>query len=152
MRASAIRKKLSISVYLKKNRAILTYFNFILRKFALFVLALDPIENVFLYFDLYGHGKLDCEFVHGRAEKCVGSNKICPKRCTYQEAEIAEENNRTMSFGVKGLFICRHIYLCKQLLPQIISCYQEVMQNNEMISPWSNHCWMLVASIKMTTR
>ena len=28
-------------------------------------------------------------------------------------AEIAEENNVTTSFGEKGLFICRHIYLCK---------------------------------------
>ena len=27
-------------------------------------------------------------------------------------AEIAEENNITTSFGEKGLFICRHIYLC----------------------------------------
>ena len=51
------------------------------------------------------------------------------------EAEIAGENNRTTSFGEKGLFICRQIYLCKQLLPQINSCCQEVMQNNEMTSP-----------------
>ena len=28
-------------------------------------------------------------------------------------AEIAKENNITTSFGEKGLFICRHIYLCK---------------------------------------
>ena len=118
----------------------------------LFVLALDPIENVFLYFDLYGHGKLDLEFIHGRVEKCVGSNTICQKKVHISEAEIAEENNRTMGFGDKGLFLCRHIYLCKQLLPQINSCCQEVMQNNEMTSPWSNHCWMPVASIKTTTR
>ena len=57
----------------------------------LFVLALDPIGNVFLYFDLYGHGKLDLNFVHGRAEKCVGSNQICPKKVYISEAEIAEE-------------------------------------------------------------
>ena len=63
------------------------------------------------------------------------------------EAEIAKGNNRTTSFGEKGLFICRHIYLCKQFLPPIKSCCQEVMQNNEMTSPWSDHCWMLVASI-----
>ena len=37
------------------------------------------------------------------------------------QAEIAEENNITMSFGEKGWFICRHIYLCKKLLPQINS-------------------------------
>ena len=117
----------------------------------LFVLALDPIENVFLHFDLYGHRKLGLEFVHGRAEKCVGSNNTCPKKVYISEVEIAEENNRTMSSGEKG-FTCRHIYLCKQLLPQINSCCQEVMQNNEMTSPWSNHCWMLAASIKTTTR
>ena len=33
------------------------------------------------------------------------------------EAEISEENDRTTSFREKNLFICRHIYLCKQLLP-----------------------------------
>ena len=43
----------------------------------LFVLTLDHIGNAFLYFGLYGHGKLDLKFVHGRAEKSVGSNKIC---------------------------------------------------------------------------
>ena len=30
--------------------------------------------------------------------------------------KVAEENNRTMSFGEKGLFICGNIYLGKQLL------------------------------------
>ena len=35
----------------------------------LFVLALDHIGIVFLYFHLYGHGKLDLKFVRGRAEK-----------------------------------------------------------------------------------
>ena len=38
------------------------------------------------------------------------------------QAKIAEENNFTTSFGEIGLFICRHIYLYKQLLPQINSC------------------------------
>ena len=37
----------------------------------LFVLIPDHIGNVVLYFDLYGHGKLDLRFVHGRAEKCI---------------------------------------------------------------------------------
>ena len=77
---------------------------------------------------------------------------ICPKKVHMSEAKIAEENNRTTSFGEKGLFICKHIHLCKQLLPQINSCCQEVMQNNEMTSPWSNHCLMLVAHAKTTTR
>ena len=43
------------------------------------------------------------------------------------QAEIAEENNRTTSFGEKSLFICRHIYLCKQLLPQQNSCCHVMM-------------------------
>ena len=40
------------------------------------------------------------------------------------QAEIAEEYGRTTSFTEKSLFIFRHIYLCKQLLPQINSCCQ----------------------------
>ena len=40
-----------------------------------------------------------------------------------------------------------HIYLGKQLLPQINDCCQEVLQNDEMTSLWSNHCWMLAACI-----
>ena len=59
--------------------------------------------------------------------------------------EIAEENDRATIFREKSSFICRHIYLHKQLLPQIKSCCQEVMQNNEMTSSCSNHCLMLVA-------
>ena len=62
-------------------------------------------------FNLYGHGKLDLKFVHGRAKKSVGSNKICPEKVYTSEAEIAEENNRTTSFGENGLFSCGHIYL-----------------------------------------
>ena len=75
-----------------------------------------------------------------------------PKNVYISESGIAEENNRTTSFGEKGLFICGHINLVKQLLPQINDCCQEVLQNNEMTSPLSNHCWMLVACRKTTTR
>ena len=107
---------------------------------------------MFLYFDLYGHGKLDLKSSYDRAKKCVGSNKICPEKMYISQVEIAEETNRTTSFGEKGLFIYGHIYLYKQLLPQINSFCQEVMQNNETISPWPNHCWMLVTSRKTTTR
>ena len=43
-------------------------------------------------------------------------------------AHISGRNRRgksfAMSFGEIGLFICRHIYLCKQLLLQINSCCQ----------------------------
>ena len=102
------------------------------------MLPLDPIGNVIYYFVLVVHGKSELESVHCMAEKCVGSNMICPKKVDISEAEIAEEYNRTKSFGEKGFFfICRH---CKQLLPQINSCCQEVMQNNAITSPWSNHC------------
>ena len=50
---------------------------------------------------MYGHGELDLKFLHGRAEKCVGSNKVCPSKLHISEAEIAQENNRTTSFGEK---------------------------------------------------
>ena len=40
--------------------------------------------------------------------------RFVKKRSTYL-AEIPEENNSTKSFGEKGLFICGHIYLDKQL-------------------------------------
>ena len=40
------------------------------------------------------------------------------------KAEIAAESIETTSSGDKGLFICRHNYLCKQLLLQInSSCF-----------------------------
>ena len=37
---------------------------------------------------LYGHGMLDLKFVHGGAEKRVGSNKVCPKRCTHLRPKL----------------------------------------------------------------
>ena len=67
----------------------------------IFVLLLYHIGNVFLYFELYGHGKSDLEFVHGRVEKRVGSNMVCPKQVYISEAEITEKNNITKSFGEK---------------------------------------------------
>ena len=106
----------------------------------LFALILDHIGNVFLYFNLYGHEKLDLKFVHGSSERCAGSNKICPNKLHISDVEIAEENNRTASFGEKGLFIWGNIYSDEQLLPQINSCCQVVILNNEMTSPSSNHC------------
>ena len=69
-----------------------------------------------------------------------------------KKAEIAEGNNRTKNFGGKGFLICGHIYLGKQLPSQINDCCQEVLQNDEMTSLWSNHCRMLVASRKATTK
>ena len=74
-------------------------------------------------------------FVLGRAEKCVEATRFVQKRVYISETETTEENNRTTSFGEKGVLICGHIYLCKQLLLHINTCCQEVMQNNEMTSP-----------------
>ena len=71
---------------------------------------------ILLYFDLYGHGKLDLKYVHGRAEKCVGSNKICPNMLHISEAETAKENNRTTSFGEK-----KFVYLRTHLLRRAIA-------------------------------
>ena len=61
------KKKLNIFIYLIwKNRTVLTCLNFILKRFVIFVF----IEKCFLLiFYLYGHGKLDLKFVHGRAGK-----------------------------------------------------------------------------------
>ena len=86
-----------------------------------------------------------------RPKSKLKATRFVLKRRIYL-AEIAEQNNRTTSFGQKGLFICGHIYLGRQLLPQINNCCQEVLQNNEITSPWSNHCSMLVASGKTTTK
>ena len=64
----------------------------------LFVLTLNHIKNALLCFIIYGHGKLDLKFVHGRTEMEVGSNKAYPKEMYTSEAEIVEENSRTTSF------------------------------------------------------
>ena len=84
------------------------------------------------FFKLYGRGKLDLKLVHGMAEKQVRGKKISPRKVHTSEAEIAEENNKTASFRENDMFICRHICLGKQLLPQINICCREVMQNNKM--------------------
>ena len=83
--------------------------------------------------------------------KVVGSNKICQKK-VYTSGRNRRGKTRTTSFGEKGLFIGRDIFLGKQLLPQINNFFKEVLQNKEMTSQWSNHCWMLLASRKMTFR
>ena len=57
----------------------------------------------------------------GRQKSKLEATRFVKKRCTYL-AEIGEENNRTTGFGEKDLFICRHIYLGNQLLPQINNC------------------------------
>ena len=71
--------------------------------------------------------KMGPRFALGRENvPCVAEvvNRSLKADCTdfTYLAEISEENNRTTSFGGKGLFICRHIYLGKQLLPRINNC------------------------------
>ena len=44
----------------------------------------DHIENVFLYFDLHSHGKLDLKFVRGRAESVLEATRFSQRRCTYR--------------------------------------------------------------------
>ena len=75
--------------------------DFVLRNLCYCYAPFRPHRECFYYLVLYGHGKSDLEFVHGRAGKCVGSNMICPKKMPISEAEIAEENNRTTSCGEK---------------------------------------------------
>ena len=43
-----------------------------------------------MFFNLYGHGKLDLKLVHGRAEKLVGGNKVCLKKVYTSEDENVE--------------------------------------------------------------
>ena len=92
------------------------------------MLLLNPIENDFAIL-----------FRMAMENQSLGLFMAGPKNVSemvhISQAEIAEENNVTTSFGEKGLFSCRHIYLCRWLLPQINSCCQVVMQNNEMTSP-----------------
>ena len=80
---------------------------------------------------MYGHGKLDLKFVHGRAENRGWKKQDLSINCVHI-VEIVEENKRTTRFGEKGLFICGYIYFGKQLLPQINVCCREVMQNNKV--------------------
>ena len=64
---------------------------------------------MFRFLILYGHGKLDLKFVHGRTEERVESTKVCPKKIYTSESEIAEEISRTKRFGENGLFSCGHV-------------------------------------------
>ena len=59
-------------------------------------------------------------FIAGPKNK-LEATRFLRKRCTYL-AEIAEENYRTTSFWEIGLFIYRHVYLGKQLLPKLSNC------------------------------
>ena len=86
------------------------------------------------FFNLYGHGKLEFKFVHGRAGKQVGGHKICPKRCTHQMPKLQKKMIEPRVFREKSSFSCRHICLGKQLLPQINICCREVMRYNKMTS------------------
>ena len=111
MRASATREKLNVFNMLNKEKIapFCPIVDFVLRNLCYYYASFRPHRECFYYFVLYGHGKSDLEFVHGKAENCVGSNMICPKKVHISEAETAEENNRATSFGEKGFFICGHI-------------------------------------------
>ena len=82
----------------------------------LFVLILDNIGKVFLYFDLHGHGKLNLKFVYGRAEKCVGNNKICPNKLRISEAEIAEKK-------IEPRVLEKKVCLFADTFTQVSNCY-----------------------------
>ena len=82
----------------------------------LFVLIVDHIGNVFLYFDLYGHGKLDLKFVLGRAEKVCWKQQDLSNNLHISEGEIAEEDNRTTSLEKK---VC----LFADTFTQVSNCY-----------------------------
>ena len=60
-------------------------------------------------------------------------------------AEIAGDNNFATSFREIGLFICSHIYLYKQLLPQINSCCLVVRVSSSVLwFKYGNWCFVLV--------
>ena len=63
--------------------------DFVLINLCYYYAPFRPHRKCFDYFVLYGHGKSDLDFVHGRAEKCVSGNMICPKKVHISEAEIA---------------------------------------------------------------
>ena len=54
-----------------------------------------------LYFDLYRHGNLDFKFVFDRAKSVLEATRFVQRKVYISEAEIAEENNRTTSYGEK---------------------------------------------------
>ena len=82
----------------QKRSPVLTHHNFVLRHLCYYYAILRPHQKCLYYFVLYGYGKLDLRFVHGRAKNCVGSNKICPKWCTYHEKPQAVFTYRISSF------------------------------------------------------
>ena len=77
------------------------------------------------------------------------ATRFVQKRCTYLRPKSPTKIIKPRVLKKKGLFICGHIYLVKQLLPQTNNCCQEVLQSNGMTFPGSNQCWMLVASKKL---
>ena len=87
-----------------------------------------------MFFILYDHGKLDLKFVPRKGRKVAWKQKGLFKKVYTSEAEIADENNRTTSFGENGLFSCGHICFGKQLPPKINICCGEAMQNSKITS------------------
>ena len=101
----------------------------------LIVLTSDYIESSFIcFFILYRHGSETLSLFMAGPESRLEATRFIKKSVYISEAEIAEENSGTTSFGENGLFSCGHICFGKQLLPQINICCREVKQNNKAIS------------------
>ena len=101
----------------------------------------------YVFFYLYGHGKLDLKFVDGRAENVDWRQEDLSKKAYTSEAETPRKIIELRVLEKKGSFSYRHICLDKQLLPQINICCREVMQNNKMASsrgqPFLDACSIL---------
>ena len=100
-------------------------------------LTLDHIGNVFLYFLTMESWTLSLFMAVPKS--VLEATRVVQRRCTYQRPKSPRKIIEPRVLEKKGLFVCGNTYLGKQLLLQINSCCQEVMKNNEMTSPWSNH-------------
>ena len=81
----------------------------------LIILTLDHIENVFLCFVMYSHGKLDLKFVHGRTETGWKRQDFL-KQVYASEAEIAEKK-------VKPRVLEKKVCLVADTFTLISNCY-----------------------------
>ena len=84
----------------------------------LFVLTSNHIENVFLCFLMYGHGKLDLKFVHGSGKIGSASNKIRPKGVTHQRPKLPRKI-------VEPRVLEKRVYLVTNTFTLISNCYRK---------------------------
>ena len=91
-----------------------------------------------MFFNLYGHGKLDLSLFMAGPISRLEARRFVQKRFTHQRPKLPRKiNNRNTSFREKGFsfrFSCRHICLGKQWLPQKDICCREVVQDNKITS------------------